>query len=232
MTRNRDRLGACFAVGVLAIGWSGTALAEPSSTTCNEGDSCEPAPSVHDDACDEDPEGCEPETEGTECKRECTYRCTCPRGIFATDYKNVVLVIVNSAFSGQIALEYERALHDRVSVFGAFYAVAFDSLGNDTLVGFGGVVGARVNLVGRAPEGIWFAWRVGGFRRNARGSQDIQLRGVQTGGMFGWTGVFRRFVLSLGAGFTFAYGVVEVRGQSVDDREWHPSLRLGLGVAF
>lgn len=224
MTRNRDRRRACVVVGVLAVGWSGSASAEPTSAACDE------EPATYEEkpaACDEQPSDPEPE-----CKRECTYRCTCRRGIFATDYKNLILIIAGSTFAGRIELEYERALHDRVSVFGAFYAVAFDSLGNHKLVGFGGLVGARVNLVGRAPEGIWFAWQVGGFRRNARGSQDVQLRGVQTGGMFGWTGVWSRFAFSLGAGFTYTYGVVEVRGQSVDDHEWNPWLRLGLGVAF
>jgi len=180
----------------------------------------------------EKPANCEEPPPEPACKRECTYRCTCRRGIFATDYKNVLLIIAGSTFAGRIELEYERALHDRISVLGGFYAVAFDSLGNDTLVGFGGLAGARVNLVGRAPEGIWFAWQVGGFRRNSRGSQDVVLRGMQTGGMFGWTGVWKRFAFTLGAGFAYTSGRIEVLEQSVRDREWNPWLRLGLGVAF
>jgi len=222
MIRDRDRLGACLAVGMLAMGWSGSALADPSSAAGEE------EPPTHQ----EKPATCDEKPPEPECKKECTYRCACRRGIYATDYKNLILIIAGSTFAGRIELEYERALHDRVSIFGAFYAVAFDSLGNDTLVGFGGLAGARVNLVGRAPEGIWFAWQVGGVRRNARGSQDVQLRGMQTGGMFGWTGVWRRFALSLGAGFTYSYGRVKVLEQSVNDSEWNPWLRLGLGVAF
>lgn len=269
MTRDRGRLGACLAVGVIAIGCGGSSLAQPSPSACEEGgtcddgaagdeggarseeadceegggvcdeaaacgagEPCEGERSADDQPCDDESQGCNPAPDSVECKAECTYRCTCRRGIFATEYKNLFQIIVNSTFAGQISLEYERAVHDRVSVFGAFYAVAFESIGNDALVGFGGLFGARVNFLGRAPEGLWFAWRVGGFRRNARGNRDIQLRGVQTGGMLGWTGVFGRFVLSLGAGFSFAYGVVEVRGQSVKDTEWNPSLRIGIGVAF
>ncbi|HSN81517.1 MAG TPA: hypothetical protein VLS88_02975 [Polyangiales bacterium] len=203
----------CIVIGaILAFGFGAPAYAEPTQPACEDGST----------ACDGEPE----------CKSECTYRCKCKRGIFATDYKNLILIIAGSTFAGRIELEYERALHDRVSVFGAFYAVAFDSLGNDALVGFGGLGGARVNLVGRAPEGIWFAWQVGGFRRNARGSQEVQLRGVQTGGMFGWTGVWKRFAFTIGAGGTYTYGRVKVLDQSVYDSEWNPWLRLGLGVAF
>lgn len=212
--RNGNRL--CIVVaGILAFGLGQTAFAEPGPANCEDGST----------TCSENP----PETE---CKKECTYRCTCRRGIFATDYRNLILIIAGSTFAGRIELEYERALHDRISVFGAFYAVAFDSLGNDALVGFGGLAGARVNLLGRAPEGIWFAWQVGGFRRNARGNREVLLRGVQTGGMFGWTGVWKRFAFTLGAGATYTYGQVEVLDQRVNDHEWNPWLRLGLGVAF
>jgi hypothetical protein len=149
-----------------------------------------------------------------------------------TKYKNLILFNFGSTFAGRIELEYERALHPRVSIFGAAYAVAFDSLGNATLVGFGGLAGARVFLLGGAPEGIWFAWEVGGFRRNQRGTQDVQLRGVQTGGMFGWTGVWSRFALTLGAGGTYTHGRVKVLAQSVEDEEWNPWLKIGAGVAF
>lgn len=78
----------------------------------------------------------------------------------------------------------------------------------------------------------WFAWQIGGFRRNERGSQDVQFRGMQTGGMFGWTGVWKRFAFTLGAGATYTHGRVKVAGQSVNDQEWNPWLKLGLGVAF
>lgn len=215
MTKTEERWLTFVVAGALGVGLGSPASAQ-SSCASNQDEQT---------TCGENPS--EPE-----CKEECTYRCTCRRGIFATDYKNLVVIIAGSTFAGRIELEYERALHDRVSIFGAFYAVAFNSLGNDTLVGFGGLAGARLNLLGRAPEGIWFAWQVGGFRRNTRGSQDVFLRGLQTGGMFGWTGVWKRFAFTLGAGFAYTSGRVEVLEQSVGDREWNPWLRLGLGVAF
>jgi hypothetical protein len=209
MTQSRDRRWLCVVASILATGVGGSVAADESPPTCAE----------------------EP-THPKKCKESCTYRCDCKRGIYATDYKNLILLNVGSTFAGRVDLEYERALHPRASIFGAFYAVAFDSLGNSKLVGFGGLVGARVNLVGSAPEGIWFAWQIGGFRRNERGSQDVQLRGMQTGGMFGWTGVWKRFAFTLGAGGTYTYGRVTVVGQSVNDQEWNPWLKLGLGVAF
>jgi hypothetical protein len=215
MTQRAGRYPSFVFLIALGLGLAGAASAQ---TNCTANGS--------------DQSACGENSPEPKCKKECTYRCTCRRGIFATDYKNVVLIIAGSTFAGRIELEYERALHDRVSIFAAFYAVAFDSLGNDTLVGFGGLAGARVNLLGRAPEGIWFAWQIGGFRRNTRGNQDVVLRGLQTGGMFGWTGVWRRFAFSLGAGVAYASGRVAVREQSVSDREWNPWLRLGLGVAF
>lgn len=209
MIQNQDRRWLCVFVGILATGGSGSAAAEELPPTCAE----------------------EPTSSKT-CKASCTYRCDCKRGIYATDYKNLILLNVGSTFAGRVDLEYERALHPRASLFVAFYAVAFDSLGNSKLVGFGGLAGARVNLVGRAPEGIWFAWQIGGFRRNERGSQDVQFRGMQTGGMFGWTGVWKRFAFTLGAGATYTHGRVKVDAQSVNDQEWNPWLKLGLGVAF
>lgn len=209
MIRCRERWWACVLISAVMIGFDASAAAET------------PPPSDDDDP-----------KESLACKETCTYRCQCRRGIYATDYKNLILFNFGSTFAGRIELEYERALHPRVSIFGAAYAVAFDSLGNARLVGFGGLVGARVFLLGSAPEGIWFAWQVGGIRRNERGNQNVRLKGVQTGGMFGWTGVWSRFALTMGAGITYSHGRVQVFGQSVKDHEWNAWLKIGIGVAF
>jgi hypothetical protein len=152
-----------------------------------------------------------------------------------TTYKNVIFFNFGSTFAGRLELEYERALHSRVSIFGNMYVVAFDSFGNEKLIGFGGLVGARVFLLGGAPEGIWFAWSIGGFQRQSRPKLegvDVKLAGVQTGGMFGYTGVWSRFAFTLGGGATYSYGRLKVLGQSVKDGEWDPWFKIGLGVAF
>lgn len=209
MTRNRSRCWTCIVVGAVALGLNALAAAEAPPAS---GDETQGEPLV--------------------CKSTCTYRCQCRRGIYATSYKNLLLFNFGSTLSGRIELEYERALHPRVSIFVGAYAVAYDSLGNAQLVGFGALGGARVYLVGSAPEGIWFAWEIGGFRRNERGNPDVLLRGVQTGGMIGWTGVWSRFALTLGAGGTYTHGRVQVFEQSVIDVEWNPWLKIGVGVAF
>ncbi len=169
------------------------------------------------------------------CEQACTPKRNCRQGIDVTTYKNVIFFNFGSTFAGRLELEYERALHSRVSIFGNMYVVAFDSFGNERLIGFGGLVGARVFLLGGAPEGIWFAWSIGGFERQSRPKLegvDVKLAGMQTGGMFGYTGVWRRFAFTLGGGATYSYGRLEVLGQRVKDGEWDPWFKIGLGVAF
>ena len=119
-----------------------------------------------------------------------------------------------------------------MSTFGSGYVVAFDSVGNQNLIGVGGLVGARVYMVGRAPEGLWVAWELGFAHRIARGNRRIKLAGPQTGGMLGYTGVWGRFALSFGVGVQFAWTRLKVLDQSVTSRDWEPWGRLGIGVAF
>ncbi|MEM8608252.1 MAG: hypothetical protein AAGF92_14165 [Myxococcota bacterium] len=166
------------------------------------------------------------------CNAACESTCECRKGINVTPYKNLILLNFGSTLAGRIELEYERALHRIVSIFGGAYAVAFDSLGNENLVGFGIEVGTRVFVLGRAPEGIWFAGTVGMFWRNPRGNRSVKTRGLETGLLVGWTGVWGRFALSLGAGATYNYGRVSVLGQSVGDSEFNPLFKIGIGVAF
>ena len=159
-------------------------------------------------------------------------RRNCRQGIDVTEYKNLLLLNFGSTLAGRIELEYERALHRRVSVFGAAYVVAFDSLGNERLVGFGALVGPRVYMVGGAPEGLWLAWQLGGVYRNPRGNREVQLRAFQTGAMLGWTWVWRRLAATAGGGFNYTTGRVSVDSQSVRGQEWNPWFKVGLGVAF
>ena len=169
------------------------------------------------------------------CSATCTCECdcNCKKGLVnVTPYKNLVLFNFGSTLAGRIELEYERALHRIVSIFGVGYVVLFDSVGNKNLVGFGGLVGARVYMLGGAPEGLWVSWGFGTGYRNARQNRDIKLTGVATGGMLGYTAVWGRFALSGGAGGQFAYGRLKVQGQSVSDKEWNPWLKLGVGAAF
>lgn len=232
MTRTVCRW-TCVALG--AVAFASPAAADAENATPAEAPSCAP-PS---DAPAEPGPYYEPYTGPTRCNdcetdvHCCTWQVRCPRGMRITGHLNLILLNVGSTFSGRLELEYERALPTRwVSVFGAFYGVAFDSIGNSRLKGFGGLAGLRAYFLGRAPEGLWFAWQAGGFRRNGRDDRSIVVRGLQTGGMFGWTGVFSYFAITLGAGVTYTSGRVQVGGQRVYDREWNPWLKGGIGVAF
>lgn len=207
-----NRRWARITVCTVVLGCTASAQAEATAATCDE---TTQSPSA--------------------CEQACAPKRNCRQGIDVTTYKNVIFFNFGSTFAGRLELEYERALHPRVSIFGNWYVTAFDSIGNESLIGFGGLVGARVFLLGGAPEGIWFAWSIGGFQRQSRPKLegvDVKLAGMQTGGMFGYTGVWRRFALTLGGGATYSYGRLEVLGQSVKDGEWDPWFKIGLGVAF
>lgn len=181
----------------------------------------------------EEPAAEEPAAEeAPACAPECKTDCNCRTGMNVTPYKNVITFNFGSTVAGRLELEYERALHPRVSIFGAFYVVLFDAPGNPGLLGFGGLVGPRIFLAGAAPEGIWIAVQLGGIYRNVPGDREVRVRGFQTGAMVGYTGVWRRFVLTLGGGFNFTTGQVIVRDQSVRDNEVSPWFKIGIGVAF
>lgn len=160
----------------------------------------------------------------SDCGRVRSMRITC--------YKNLVLLNVALAFSGRIELEYERALHRRVSIFTAAYVAAFDALLGKRLVGYGGLVGSRVYALGGAPEGLWVSWVVGALYGYARNNRDVRHSAFHTGGMVGWTSVWRRFTFTVGAGAEYTVGRVFVNDASVRDSAWHPWFRLGMGVAF
>jgi hypothetical protein len=149
-----------------------------------------------------------------------------------TPYNNLILFNAGSAFAGRLELEYERAVHRLVSVNAAGYLVAFDSIGNENLIGIGAFVGARVYMLGAAPEGLWFGLDVGPAFRTARRDREIRLRGGQIGALLGYTGVWGRFAITGGFGGQFAFGRLEVRGLSTRDSQWNPRFKFGLGVAF
>ena len=154
------------------------------------------------------------------------------QGINVTRYKNVVFLNFDSTLSGRIELEYDRALHRRVSIFAAVYAAAFDSVLSKRLVGYGWFVGARAFAVGGAPEGLWFALDLGQFYRNARGNRNVKLNAFQTAVMMGWTGIWKRFALKVGAGAQYTVGRVVVGDDIAKEGEWGPTFKLGVGVAF
>ncbi len=225
-----------LALSALAVGLSATAAAQSSNDEADDEPSCR---SPYDQTPREPGPYYRPYTGPTRCNdcemdvHCCTHRLRCPRGVRVTEHLNLILVNVGATFAGRIELEYERALPTRwVSLFGAFYGVAYESVGNSRLSGFGGLAGARAYFIGRAPEGLWFAWQAGGFRRNVPSDRRIALRGLQTGGMFGWTGVFGHFAMTLGAGAVYTWGRVQVQSQRVYDGEWNPWLKAGVGAAF
>lgn len=150
-----------------------------------------------------------------------------------TKYKNIVHLDAGATLAGRIALEYERSLHRRVSLFSGVYGVLFNSLLNQDLIGLGMFVGARAFLFGAAPEGLWASGELGVIHRRVRHQSNIHMTAFETAALLGYTGVFKRFSVSLGGGLLLMRGRVTVRDDgSVPGREWGPRVRFSVGLAF
>lgn len=124
--------------------------------------------------------------------------------IDAHGYKNVVSLNTLVLGRGQLAVEYERAVFSRLSLFISPQPVVLFT-GTDVEWGFLGEVGARVFLFGEAPAGLFVAPELllAYSRQAASGVVTAELRpGV--GAMLGLTLVlFDRLVLSGGLGIRY-----------------------------
>lgn len=166
-----------------------------------------------------------------------------------TPHRNVILVVFSSVTVGRIQMQYERAVKRPTwfSVFAGGSVIAFDSVGNQNLVGFALSAGGRFyprkreskRTAGKnkappqqAPEGFWLAPSAGLSYRNERGNRDIKLIAGSGIAMAGWTGVWCRFALSVGAGVVVSREVLKVLDGNAKQLEVNPLLQGGLGVAF
>ncbi len=170
----------------------------------------------------------------------------CRKVAVATPHRNLILLNVSSTASGRIETEYERAVRrpSWLSVFGLGSVIAFDSVGNQNLVGFGVQTGLRFYprkqepkrkhafRRQRAPEGFWLAIGAGLSYRNVKGNRDVKLTSGLGSAMAGWTGIWCRFALSLGAGVIVSRGILSVQDEIATQGEIDPWLRGGIGVAF
>lgn len=192
----------------------------------------------------------DPSSEGESSLGSAQLTCpACRKVSEPTPHKNLILVIFSSVTAGRIQIQYERAVKRPTwfSVFAGGSVTAFDSVGNQNLVGFALTTGGRFyprkreskRAAGKnkappqqAPEGFWLAASAGFSYRNAKGNRDIKLIAGSGTATAGWTGVWCRFALSLGGGVVISREVLKVLDGNAKQHEVNPLLQGGLGVAF
>lgn len=146
--------------------------------------------------------------------------------------RNTVVVKLGEHF----AVEYERAVHPKVSVFvGPAMFAAYGRAGNvtNTELGFGGTVGARFFVAGMAPEGLFVGplLTIGYSSYRNAGVSSHGLR-LTSGAMVGYTWIFGQvFDLSLGAGANYVNASTTLAGGAAPNPV-EASLRAAIGVAF
>ena len=146
--------------------------------------------------------------------------------------RNTVVIKLGEHF----AVEYERAVHPKVSVFvGPAMFAAYNRVGNvtNTELGFGGTVGARFFVAGLAPEGLFVGplLTIGYSNMTNAGISSHGLR-ITSGAMVGYTWIFGDvFDLSLGAGANYVNASTTLAGGSAPSPV-EASLRAAIGVAF
>ena len=149
--------------------------------------------------------------------------------------RNTVVIKLGEHF----AVEYERAVHPKVSVFvGPALFASYNKSGTHTRseLGFGGTVGARFFVTGLAPEGLFVGplLTLGYSTVRDTGDTDNTSHGLRitSGAMVGYTWIFGQvFDLSLGAGANYVNASTSVAGGPAPSPV-EASLRGAIGVAF
>ena len=153
--------------------------------------------------------------------------------------KNAVTLNPLPLVAGIVSVEYERAVHDRVSLFLQPSVIAFKGAypklpEDSSLWGLGANAGARLFVTGRAPEGFWIGPQAGVAYVNAT-LHDVNgsAVGYSAGGLVGYTWLFGDVVdLSVGGGAGYVNTKVRVEDSEVGYEGVEPLLRLAVGVAF
>ncbi len=147
--------------------------------------------------------------------------------------KNTVVIRLGDRF----AVEYERAVHQQVSLFvGPALVAGVVNAGGTTVkneIGVGSTLGARFFVRGRAPEGLFIGpiLYLGYSHVSERGQTATGLR-LSSGAMLGYTTVFFDIlVISLGVGASYL-NVTQVADGSDVPGPVETNLRFALGVAF
>lgn len=142
-----------------------------------------------------------------------------PKNTITTNPLGMALGIFN--------IEYERAVSDRVSVYGgpSYFGLG---IGDESIDAFGLDLGARFFVSGQAPEGFFLSPGLG-LAYVTASATDESLFGWTASGLLGYTWLFgRAFDLSLG--FGGSYFNMEVAG--VGFRGFLPAARASIGAAF
>jgi len=160
--------------------------------------------------------------------------------ILRSAWDNSLTVNPIDLFTGNLNIEYERALGTRVGLYGGInFLVMRGVLLRDTPNRFaiGPEAGVRIYLFGRAPGGIWIGPYVNAayVRESNIGSTDLSRDNLAlgAGGMAGINLLFGQFNLSLGAGAGYQdYGVLTTTQRLASSYGVTPRLRLALGAVF
>lgn len=154
---------------------------------------------------------------------------------------NVIRVDLGGLLSGELVIEYERALTPSFSVTAAARARLFGGFDGEVLnydthyprteLGLAALVGVRVYTMGYAPQGFFVGLSVGGgwfkmdyTRSGSFGAREYDLSRFIVSLDLGYQWVIRQGLsISIGAGFTQMFGH--------DDAAYVP-LRLSFGYAF
>ena len=160
--------------------------------------------------------------------------------LLRSGYENSLTVNPIDLFTGTINIEYERAVANKVGLYGGLNFMVMRGLlysqdaGNRFAVG--PELGLRLYLIGRAPGGLWLGPYVNGAYVRHSGNDDFGARdslALGGGGMAGVNLLFGQFNLSLGAGAGYYdWGVITSGDRRAGSSGFTPRLRLAVGAVF
>ncbi len=163
-----------------------------------------------------------------------------PHSLLRSGFDNAITVQPIDLFTGNINLEYERALASRVGLYAGlnFLVMRGLLLPQETRqrLAIGPELGLRIYLIGRAPGGLWVGPYVNAayVRDTSPGdgfTRDALALGA--GGMAGLNLLFGQFMLSLGAGAGYQDYGVGVGNRTIPGTYGvTPRLRLAIGAVF
>ena len=168
-----------------------------------------------------------------------------PLAAASSSPKNTLTINPLPLVLGMVALEYERATSENLSLYVApsYWSLSFGS-GDDEFgfASYGLGIGARYFMSGVAPEGFWVApgIDIGFASAEWRGVEGSGV-GFGIGAQLGYTWILGDvFDISLGLGAQYASNEVEVEVDEAGIKETQtngysgvsPTLRFAIGAAF
>ena len=153
------------------------------------------------------------------------------------DYSHTITVNPFQLLFGVLNAEYEHAFTSNMSFYIGPTIWAWNGLysrSGENVRGFGGNVGVRFFLIGRAPEGLWLAPDFGLYAVHAfNSSASTTGLGYSISGLVGYTFLFGAFDLSLGIGLEYLSDLLNSdSGVAFGGRELRVTGRTSIGFAF